>query len=135
MEEQNYFFAPRPKLSLAARRIRGYALLVAIVISLAFVPSYMALFFRATHVRSRVSWQEVFSGFVVLALWQTLLVVPFWRCFLLRRWACEGLCILSWLAAFLLIPAVGLWAPLPFIIVVLFTRIVLDASPDLKSGF
>ena len=85
MEEQDYFFAPRPKLSWQAHLIRVCAAIVCLALGLAFFfPVYMQYRMHLLP-QNRV---ELGDDLVQRGSAELLILLPLWRCYLLRRWAC-----------------------------------------------
>ena len=126
------FFAPRPKLSWNVRVIRVAALLVAVCISGCFLWFDFMILRESKTVASPIS-----VGFILVAatVMQLLLLMPCWRAWMLRRWACLVLILLLLLLLFASF-AFGPYMCLIGLFVTMFSlEAIADEWPHLKSGF
>jgi hypothetical protein len=129
------FFAPRPKLSWNARIIRAVAFLTATGISVFFLGLHM--FVIADSYAGPNSLPRVAMYLLWLIIWQLVALLPCWRAWMLRRWACFLL--------FFILPALPYgcmlmvrsdWLTAGALIFTLFSVIAIAADWDhLKSGF
>ncbi len=132
VENPDDFFAPRPKVSLCVRIMRSIILLMVIVIS---IPVFVL---EVLLVYSQTTGTSITNSIMVLAtatIVQILLLIPCWRGWMLRRWACN-LLVYSLLA---LAAEATEFSPLLALFVLLLDVLLLFGMrgelSNLKSGF
>jgi len=99
------FFAPRPKLSLGLRLIRGTALCAMLIIGALSTLAYFNIFFQRTPFILPVNAGRGSTDFLLAYLrtispWiltETVVLVVLWRAYLLRRWSCMLCCAVAWI--------------------------------------
>lgn len=132
-------FVPRPKLSWRMRVIQGGAFLAALSISLCFFAWDMLVIGRRPSGGGPAFWQQIIAvlpDLLTTAALQILFLVPCWRCYLLRRWACGAVtCVAlplsSFSSALTHSPLVaGLLIPIGIV-----GYCIAEEWPRLKSGF
>lgn len=144
------FFAPRPKLSRDLKMLRASALLAAVVISILFFAQYWVIIGRQQLVTAPLipsSNIKELLYIIKLTLVQVALVLPCWRAWLFKRWACLYI-FMVWFCfpvgpAFMLEPLlsgapmpVGLAALLvPLTFAFLQFMLLIGEWQKLKSGF
>jgi hypothetical protein len=134
------FFAPRSKLSWRAWIIRIVALLVAVGISL-YAIAFNAKILFSPHFygygKSPSSTEKMLLVLMVTVV-QISLLVPCWRIWLFKRWACDLLMVGMLFSAFLflvLASAGEAWALSALIISIILLWILGEEWTYFKSGF
>lgn len=134
--ENTDFFAARPKLPRRLRFIRGCAIFIGLVVGLVFLSAYWQIANSIlSSVPSGIAYPILQSLLVVMFI-EILLLIPLWRLYALRRWACGVLVIEIGLINFLLMFAIGgIWILVTIMLSILFTLVLAEEYPNLKTGF
>jgi hypothetical protein len=132
-KSHNDFFLPRPKLSWRAWLIRGATFLVAAYISARFLWIDYSIILNVGD-RSDALLRITPSVFVNTCI-QLLVLIPCWRTWMLRRWACFLLPVMLFLIS-LFIEGLSIWSFFGLILLEGFLLGIASGEwPNLKSGF
>lgn len=150
MRQQNSY-APRLRFSYPARMIRVGAVLIAFCMVTWFVGIYSALLNDAFSFAARMAYlyntNYTLELSLAVAIYHTLLLIPLWRCYLLRRWACVvaivfaigGLApcidISEWAAETLRLPPLTLIPGFWMLCIIIMAVAVKLEWRNLKAGF
>ena len=147
---KNDFFAPRPKLSRDLKLLRAGAFLTAVVISILFFVEDWVIIGHQQFVTAPLmpsSRIEELLCIIKLTLVQVALVLPCWRAWLFKRWACLYILMVwfgfpLWLALIpeTLMPVEIIFVGLPaFLVSLTFAflqfMLLIGEWQKLKSGF
>lgn len=126
------FFAPRPKLSWGVRVIRVLAFFAASLISVGFLSVLLKLI---RDQKTIVNQRDFIVYFFAFACLQSLCLIPCWRAWMLRRWACIAL-IFLWLFLPLSLVGVSIRSLAFAILITGFLLAIIDVEKlNLKPGF
>jgi hypothetical protein len=130
------FFAPCLKISGKARVLQMVALFIAIIVSLCFLLVYVTVASGPGPLLGGPS-QPMGKLVVILVLTaaQILALIPCWRCWMLRRWACGVGLAIFWPIAVVSVFANANLALMLFAFLLPVTQIVREEWPSLQSDF
>jgi hypothetical protein len=135
------FFAPHPKLPLSLRLIRGYAILVGIgvgILCLAVLGSIYSEMLRLQQSRAyalKFDYAVILTAFLVSAAIQIFLLVPLWRCYLLRSWGCAAACSYALILGLVCFAANSILGSLTISLTAVATVFIFRQRNHLESGF
>lgn len=138
MKDDVYFFAPRPKLPRRWRFIRGCAICLGILVGLAFAPIYYSIGLALLRGLSGGVFSAMLLQLLVAMLGELLLLIPVWRLYDLRRWACCLLMSVTMLLAvslFLVFVTGIVWALSLMLLALILIWLLSEEYPHLKPGF
>ena len=92
----NEFYSPRLRPSSGARLLRGFALVLMILVAVGFAPFYLSAF-QQRDVFGLVLPGSGLLSVLLLAFVHVGLLVALWRGYSLRRWGCVVLGAFAWL--------------------------------------
>lgn len=141
MDNMDEYFAPRQRLTGRQHVIRGVAIYTACYVAVVSFEVLRGLglmeIVRRHHIPNR---DYFFINLFLMALGQSIFIVPIWRCYCLRRWGAVVTfiyCVVFTCFKLWFLMDYWFFIPLPIIITLTpwFFMIFVDEWPNLKSGF